>query len=161
MWEFDISSVNWKRYNICEWNGVLTQCINSLKMAIIIYRLMHVFFQIKTVIPRDRYRPDGFSPRVDIGWGFCFRNANKSFLAERRHFPNTNWQLSGSDVMWHDMFDIVLSEFCPDGRYRCGTSGVYVRYYLYICDKYRCMQKFSWYGVDQQNWALYATEELY
>jgi hypothetical protein len=34
------------------------------------YRLMHALFHIKTVIiPRDRYRPEGFSPRVDIGWG--------------------------------------------------------------------------------------------
>jgi hypothetical protein len=34
------------------------------------YRLMHALFQIKTVIiPRDRYRPEGFSPRVDIGRG--------------------------------------------------------------------------------------------
>jgi hypothetical protein len=103
---------------------------------------MHALFHIKTVImSRDRYRPEGFSPRVDIGrgtitvliwkkacinlfityfnielkrtkltshtdtklmdngWGFCFRNANKFFLAERRHFPNDNWQLGGSDVM--------------------------------------------------------------
>jgi hypothetical protein len=31
---------------------------------------MHVLFHIKTVIiPRDRYRPEGFSPRVDIGRG--------------------------------------------------------------------------------------------
>ena len=35
-----------------------------------IYRLMHALFHIKTVIiPRDRYRPEGFSPRVDIGRG--------------------------------------------------------------------------------------------
>jgi hypothetical protein len=26
----------------------------------------------------------------------------------------------------HERLDIVLSEFCPDGRYRCGTSRVYV-----------------------------------
>jgi hypothetical protein len=26
----------------------------------------------------------------------------------------------------HERLDIVLSEFCPDGRYCCGTSGVYV-----------------------------------
>jgi hypothetical protein len=62
MWEFDISSANWKRCTICEWNGVLPQCINSLKIAIIIFR---------------------------------------------------------------------------------------------------CINKFSWYGVDQRNWALYATVELY
>ena len=31
---------------------------------------MHPFFHIKTVIiPRDRYRPEGFSPRVDIRRG--------------------------------------------------------------------------------------------
>ena len=31
---------------------------------------MHALFHIKTVIiPRDRYRPEGFSPRVDIGRG--------------------------------------------------------------------------------------------
>ena len=133
------------------------------------YRLMHALFHIKNVIIlKDRYRPEGLSPRVDIGrgmiivliwkkacinlfikyfnielkrtklisiqtpnlwiwviiirWGFCFRNANKSFLAERQHFPNDNWDLGGND----ERLDIVLSEFCPDGRYRCGTSGVYV-----------------------------------
>jgi len=30
---------------------------------------------------------------------FCFWNANKSFLDGRRHFPNDNWQLAGSNVM--------------------------------------------------------------
>jgi hypothetical protein len=35
-----------------------------------IYRLMHALFHIKTVIiPRDRYRPEAFSPRVDISRG--------------------------------------------------------------------------------------------
>ena len=34
----------------------------------IIDRLIHALFHIKTIIiPRDRYRPEGFSPRVDIG----------------------------------------------------------------------------------------------
>ena len=34
------------------------------------YRLMHALFHIKTVIiPRERYWPKGFSPRVDIGRG--------------------------------------------------------------------------------------------
>ena len=34
------------------------------------YRLMHVIFHIKiAIIPRDRYRPESFSPRVDIGRG--------------------------------------------------------------------------------------------
>ena len=31
---------------------------------------MHALVHIRTVIiPRDRYRPEGFSPRVDIGRG--------------------------------------------------------------------------------------------
>jgi len=31
---------------------------------------MHALFHIKTVIiPRERYRPEGFSPRVDISRG--------------------------------------------------------------------------------------------
>ena len=107
---------------------------------------MHALFHIKTVIiMRDRYRPEGFSPRVDIGRGMitvliwkkaCINlfityfnielkrtklsshtntklmdmsdryrlrvllpKRHKSFLAERRHFPNDNWQLGGSDVM--------------------------------------------------------------
>jgi hypothetical protein len=31
---------------------------------------MHALFRIRTVfIPRDRYRPEGFRPRVDIGRG--------------------------------------------------------------------------------------------
>ena len=35
-----------------------------------IYRLMHALFHIRTVIiPKDRYRPEGFSPRVDIDRG--------------------------------------------------------------------------------------------
>ena len=39
-------------------------------VMISIYRLMHALFHIKTVIiPRDRYRPEAFSPRVDISRG--------------------------------------------------------------------------------------------
>jgi hypothetical protein len=38
MWEFDISPANWKRCKNFEWDGVFTQCINVLKIAIIIYR---------------------------------------------------------------------------------------------------------------------------
>ena len=34
------------------------------------YILMHALFHFSTVIiPRDRYRPDGFNPRVDMGRG--------------------------------------------------------------------------------------------
>ena len=39
-------------------------------LHMLVYRLMHALFHIKTVIiSRDRYRPEGFSPRVDIGRG--------------------------------------------------------------------------------------------
>jgi hypothetical protein len=39
-------------------------------VMISIYRLMHALFHIKTVIiSRDRYRPEAFSPRVDISRG--------------------------------------------------------------------------------------------
>ena len=42
MWEFDTKNVFHlqieKDVKICEWDGVFTQCIHSLKIAIIIYR---------------------------------------------------------------------------------------------------------------------------
>jgi hypothetical protein len=45
----------------------------------------------------------------------------------------TDSQISSETIMpdaltygAHERLDIVLSEFCPDGKYRCGTSGVYV-----------------------------------
>jgi hypothetical protein len=135
---------------------------------------MHTLFHIKTVIiPRDRYRPDGFSPRVDIGRGMitvliwkkaCInlfityfnielkrtnltshrdtklmdmsdRYRLRVLLPKRQQiFPR--WTSTFSKRLltvgrkWrhgaHERLDIVLSEFCPDGRYRCGTSGVYV-----------------------------------
>jgi hypothetical protein len=51
-----------------EKNHVLIYLSSMLKY--VINRLMHAFFHIKTVIiPRDRYWPEGFSPRVDIGRG--------------------------------------------------------------------------------------------
>jgi hypothetical protein len=42
MWKFDISPANWKDVKfVSEMDGVLTQCINSLKIAIIIYRCIN------------------------------------------------------------------------------------------------------------------------
>ena len=38
MCEFDFSPANWKGCKICKWDDVFTQCINSLKIAIIIYK---------------------------------------------------------------------------------------------------------------------------
>ena len=123
---------------------------------------MHALFYIKTVIiPIDRYRPEGFSPKVDIGRGIitvlvwkkaCInlfityfnielkrtkltshtdtklmdmsdRYRLRVLLPKRQQiFPR--WTSTFSKQ--HERLDIVLSEFCLDGRYRCGTSGVYV-----------------------------------
>jgi hypothetical protein len=138
------------------------------------YRLMHALFHIKTVIiPGDRYRPEGFSPRVNIGRGMTtvliwkkacidlfityfnielkrtnltshtdtkLRDMNDLYrlriLLPKRHQIFGRWTSTFSKRQltvgrkWrhgaHERLDIVLSEFCPDGRYRCGTSGVYV-----------------------------------
>jgi hypothetical protein len=38
-------------------------------LTFIPYRLMYALFHIRTVISRDRYRTEGFNPRVDIGRG--------------------------------------------------------------------------------------------
>ena len=135
---------------------------------------MHALFHIKTVIiPRDRYQPEGFSQRVDIGRGmitvmmrkkacinvfvtyFNFelkrtkltshtdtilmdmsdRNRLRVLLLKRQqifpHWKSTfpKRQLTVGRKWRHgtqERLDIVLSEFCPDSRYRCGTSGVYI-----------------------------------
>ena len=134
------------------------------------YRLMHALFHIKTVmVPRDRYRPEGFSPRVDIGRGMitvliwkkaCINLFITYFNIELKRtkltshtdtklmdmsdrylllkcqqiFPRWTSTFSKRQLTvgrkWrhgaHKRLDIVLSEFCPDCRYRCGTSGVHV-----------------------------------
>jgi hypothetical protein len=138
-----------------------------------IYRLMHALLHIKTVIiPRDRYRPEGFSPRVDIGRGMItvliwkracinlfityfnielkrtkltsYTDTKLMDMSDRyrlrvllpKHqqiFPRRTSTFSKRQLTvgrkWrheaHERLHIVLSEFCPDGRYRCGTSGVY------------------------------------
>jgi hypothetical protein len=36
------------------------------------------------------------------------------------------WPISSDVIGAHERLAIVLSEFCPRARYRCGTSGVYV-----------------------------------
>ena len=137
-------------------------------------RLMHALFQIKTdIIPRDRYRPEGFSPRVDIGRGMLTvliwekawinlfityfniewkwtkltshtdaklmhmsdRYRLRVLLLKRQQiFPRWTSTFSKRQLTvgrkWrhvaHERLDIMLSEFNPDSRYRCGTSGVYV-----------------------------------
>ena len=149
-----------------------------------IYRLMHALFHIKIVfIPRDRYRPEGFSPRVDIGLGmitvliwkracinlfithfnielkrtkltsytdtklmdmsdrYRFRvllpKRQQIFPRARRHFPNDNWQLGGSDVMRHTRGLIsCYQSFAPMADIAVAlpvfTYGQNWRYYLLI-----------------------------
>jgi hypothetical protein len=129
---------------------------------------MHALFHIKIVIiPRYRYRPEGLSPRVDIGRGMisvliwkkpCInlfityfnielkrtkltshtdtklmdmsdRYRLRVLLPKRQQiFPRwtSTFPKRQLTVGAHERLDIVLSEFCSDGRYRCGTSGVYV-----------------------------------
>jgi hypothetical protein len=121
------------------------------------YRLMHALFHISTVIiPRDRYRPEGFSPRVDIGRGMitilkwkkaCINLFITYFNIELKrtkltsHSPNLwiwvidigwgmitvlIWKKSCIDLCI-ERLDIVFSDFCPDiCPWDCGTSGVYV-----------------------------------
>jgi hypothetical protein len=159
------------RRNLC-FNYTCKFGVISIKYVItsIIYRLMHALFHIKTVIvPRDRYRPEGFSPRVDIGQGMitvliwkkaCINlfityfnielkrtkltshtdtklmDMSDRYLLPKRQQIFPRWtstfskrQLTVGRKWRHgapERLDIVLSEFCPDGRYRCGTSGVYV-----------------------------------
>ena len=59
--------------NICTenyWLPIFIFHIISWTMPCNNHRLMHALFRIRTVIiPRDRYRPEGFRPRVDIGRG--------------------------------------------------------------------------------------------
>ena len=133
---------------------------------------MHALFHIKTVIiSRDRYRPEGFRPRIDIGRGMitvliwkkaCINLFITYFNIELKRTKLTShtdtklmdmsdryrlrvllpkhqqifprWMSTFSKQQmtvgrkWphgaHERLDIVLSEFCPDGMYCCGTSGV-------------------------------------
>jgi hypothetical protein len=120
---------------------------------------MHALFHIRTVIiPRDRYRPEGFSLIWKKAWIKLFityfnielkrtkltshtdtklmdRYLLRVLLAKRQQiFPRRTSTFSKRQLTigrkWrhgaHERLDFMLSEFCPDGRYRCGTSGVYV-----------------------------------
>ena len=102
---------------------------------------MHALFHIRTVIiPRDRYRPEGFSPRVDIGRGMltvliwkkaCINLFITYFKLKRTTltYPTHTklwvidigwglitvliWKKAGI-VLFIKRLDIMLSEFCPD-----------------------------------------------
>jgi hypothetical protein len=73
VWWITRGSIVLPRWQISLW---YFRCLRMGKIDVITYkyviinRLMHALFHIKTVIIlRDRYRPKGFSPRVDIGRG--------------------------------------------------------------------------------------------
>ena len=98
-----------------------------------IYILMHALFHIRTaIIPRDRYRPEGFSPRVDIGRGMitvliwkkaCINLFITYFNIEIKRTKLTShthqtmsvkiWK-NACIVLFIKRLDIMLSEFCPD-----------------------------------------------
>ena len=106
-------------------------------------RLMHALFHIRTVIiQRDRYRPEGFSPRVDIGWGMitvliwkkaCInlfityfniqikRTKLTSHIHTKLWVIDIGWGMitvliwkKAWIVLFIKRLDIMLSEFCPD-----------------------------------------------
>jgi hypothetical protein len=119
-----------------------SKCYFFISETSFTYRLMHDLFHIRTVvIPRDRYRPDGFSPRVDIGGGMKWKRAGINLFItyfnmelKRTKFTSlTDTKLIwiwGIDIGWGmitvliwkksciDLFierlDMVLSDFCPD-----------------------------------------------
>ena len=84
--------------------AVVHPCLPMGKIDVITYkyviinRLMHALFHIKTVIiPRDRYRPEGFSPRVDIGRGMItvlIWEKNKINFPHRHQTYGYEWSIS-------------------------------------------------------------------
>jgi hypothetical protein len=71
--------------------------------------------------------PNG-SQIIERGWGFCFRNANKYFLAKRRHFPNdnnswaevTSW---GSREAWYRVIRVLPRWQISLWHFRCLCMG--------------------------------------
>ena len=60
----------WRRDNYINWPSGDEWIVSKGYQPCATYRLMHLLFHIRTVIiPSDQYQPEGFSPRVDIGWG--------------------------------------------------------------------------------------------
>ena len=91
--------------NVC-W--LLVYIGEKREVSYTIYRLMHALFHIRTVIiPRDRYRPEGFSPRGDIGRGMitvliwkkaCINLFITYFKIEFTYF---NIELKRTKSTWH------------------------------------------------------------
>jgi hypothetical protein len=99
---------------------------------------MHAFFHIKTVIiQRDRYRPEGFSPRLDIGRGMiivliwkktCINLFITYFNIELKRTKLT----SHTDTKLMDMSDRYLHSKCqqifprhfPNDNWQLGGSDV-------------------------------------
>ena len=63
--------------------------------------LLITYFNIE--LKRTKLTSHTDTKRMDMSDRYRLRDVNtsKSFLAERRHFPNDNWQLGGSGVMGH------------------------------------------------------------
>ena len=114
------------------------------------YRLMHAFFHIRTVIiPSDR--PEGFITYFNIELKRTKFTSNTDTKLIWIWVINIGWGLI-TVLLWKkwciDLFierlDIVLSDFCPDicpwadiaVALPVFTYGQNWRYYLLICDKY-------------------------
>jgi hypothetical protein len=118
---------------------------------------MHALFHIRTIIiPRDRYRLEGFSPRVNIGRGMitvqkwkkpCINLFITYFNIELKRTKLTSH--TDTKLIWISLRDDnspvmekimhwsiyrkawyrvikFLPRYLPMGWYSCGTSGVYV-----------------------------------
>ena len=118
---------------------------------------MHALFHIRTVIiPRERYRPEGFSPRVDMSRGVitvlkwkksCINlfityfniEFKRTKLTSHTHTRQTisDWYRLRDDnspdmekgipcSIYKESWYHVIPRYLPIGWYHCGTSGVYV-----------------------------------
>jgi hypothetical protein len=122
------------------------ECLHSLDNTrlLVTYKLMHTLLHIRTVIiPRNRYRLEGSSPRVDIDRGMitvliwkrvCINLFITYFNIELKRtkllHTHTHTKLWVIDIVWGMItvliwkkayiilfikrLDIMLSEFCPD-----------------------------------------------
>jgi hypothetical protein len=71
------------------------------------YRLLHALFHTRTVItPRNRYRSDGFSPRIDIGRGMI------TVLLWKKAFINLFIRTSSSEMFIVSKIIIYIFDPC-------------------------------------------------
>jgi hypothetical protein len=80
MWGFVISPANWNRCKICEWDGALTQCIHSLKIAINIYRCIKqsagMMLTMKNIVIATWTCLHRFDLHIIISWPEYVRRVN-------------------------------------------------------------------------------------